>query len=194
MQAFAPLPATAQPAALAGQIPLAGMAGLGHLNLAPQAMIPGLPPIVVTAVVMPNGAAVHPIQQLGQQKRLRSHATPLTAEEALHAAKLEGLTLHVAPSTKTGYKGTPGPPRCPRTAPAPAPRATRCSPGRSSHPHPPRVRFRFSRSRSFLMITRTVVDVLCPVRSNTPPRVAGVSRGGKSSKKPFQAPHSPPAP
>ena len=125
MQAFAPLPATAQPTALAGQIPLAGMPGLGHLNLAPQAMIPGLPPIVVTAVVMPNGAAVHPIQQLGQQKRLRSHATPLTAEEALHAAKLEGLTLHVAPSTKTGYKGTPGPPRCPRTAPAPAPRATR---------------------------------------------------------------------
>ena len=162
MQAFAPLPATAQPTPLAGQIPLAGMPGLGHLNLAPQAMIPGLPPIVVTAVVMPNGAAVHPIQQLHQQKRLRSHAAPLTAEEALHAAKLEGLTLHVAPSTKTGYKGTPGPPRCPRTAPAPAPRATRSSPGRSSHPHPP--------------------------------RVAGVSRGGKSSKKPFQAPHSPPSP
>ena len=112
MQAFAPLPATAQPTPLSGQIPLAGMPGLGHLHLAPQAMIPGLPPIVVTAVVMPNGAAVHPIQQLGQQKRLRSHATPLTAEEALHAAKLEGLTLHVAPSTKTGYKGTPGPPRC----------------------------------------------------------------------------------
>ena len=108
MQAFAPLPATAQPTPLAGQIPLAGMPGLGHLNLAPQAMIPGLPPIVVTAVVMPNGAAVHPIQQLHQQKRLRSHAAPLTAEEALHAAKLEGLTLHVAPSTKTGYKGTPG--------------------------------------------------------------------------------------
>ena len=116
MQAFAPLPATAQPTPLAGQIPLAGMPGLGHLNLAPQAMIPGLPPIVVTAVVMPNGAAVHPIQQLHQQKRLRSHATPLTAEEALHAAKLEGLTLHVAPSTKTGYKGTPGPPRCAPTS------------------------------------------------------------------------------
>lgn len=122
MQAFSPLPATAQPAPLAGQIPLAGMPALGHLNLAPQAMIPGLPPIVVTAVVMPNGAAVHPIQQLQQQKRLRSHATPLSVEEALHAARLEGLALQVAPSTKTGYKGTPGPePPAPRSQQLPRP-------------------------------------------------------------------------
>mmetsp|Transcript_73420 Transcript_73420/g.177153 ORF Transcript_73420/g.177153 Transcript_73420/m.177153 type:complete len:513 (+) Transcript_73420:49-1587(+) len=104
LQALPPLAAMAHPA-LGGQIPLGGMHGLGHLNLASQAMMPGLPPIVVTAVVMPNGAAVHPIQQLQQQKRLRSHATPLSVEEALHAARLEGLTLHVAPSTKTGYKG-----------------------------------------------------------------------------------------
>ena len=108
LQGFAPLAAMGQPA-LGGQIPLGGMHGMGHLNLASQAMIPGLPPIVVTAVVMPNGAAVHPIQQLQQHKRLRSHATPLSVEEALHAARLEGLTLHVAPSTKTGYKGMLGP-------------------------------------------------------------------------------------
>ena len=30
------------------------------------------------------------------------------------------------------------------------------------------IRFRFSRSRSFLIMTRTVVEVMCPVRSNTP--------------------------
>ena len=31
------------------------------------------------------------------------------------------------------------------------------------------IRFRLSRSRSFLMMTRTVVEVACPVRYNTPP-------------------------
>ena len=118
LHGFPPLAAMAPP----GQIPLGGMHGLGHLNIATQPMIPGLPPIVVTAVVMPNGAAVHPIQQLQQQKRLRSHATPLSVEEALHAARLEGLTLQVAPSTKTGYKGTPGPePPAPRSQQLPRP-------------------------------------------------------------------------
>merc|ERR1740124_612822 len=85
---------------------MATLQGLGHLNLASQAMIPGMPPIVVTAVVMPNAGVMHnPIQQLQHHKRLRSHATPLSVEEALHAARLEGLTLHAAPSIKTGFKG-----------------------------------------------------------------------------------------
>ena len=130
LQALPPLAAMAHPA-LGGQIPLGGMHGLGHLNLASQAMMPGLPPIVVTAVVMPNGAAVHPIQQLQQHKRLRSHATPLSVEEALHAARLEGLTLHVAPSTKTGYKGTPGPQPpapCPQQHHTPPPHVTSLRP------------------------------------------------------------------
>ena len=108
LQAFPPLAAMAQP--VGGHIPMATLQGLGHLNLASQAMIPGMPPIVVTAVVMPNAGVMHnPIQQLQHHKRLRSHATPLSVEEALHTARLEGLTLHAAPSTKTGFKGAPGP-------------------------------------------------------------------------------------
>lgn len=114
----------------AAAIPVSAIQGLGHLNLASQALIPGMPPIVVTAVVMPNGQPViNPIHQLQQQKRLRSHATPLSIEEALHAARLEGLTLHAAPSTKTGYKGTPGlrptrPVHSKRAAPPPDPLPT----------------------------------------------------------------------
>ena len=98
------MPVPMMPVAAPGLIPgLPGVAAPGVLPLAAPGVLPGMPPIVVTAVVMPNGGT----PQLTQQKRMRSTAPPLTAEEALHAAAVEGLTLHAAPSTKTGYKGAP---------------------------------------------------------------------------------------
>ena len=51
--------------------------------------------------------------------------------------------------------------------------------GACSLPRDALIRFRLSRSRSFLMMTRTaVVEVLCPVRSNTGTRQADSARAG----------------
>ena len=140
-----------------GLIPgLPGVAAPGVLPLAAPGVLPGMPPIVVAAVVMPNGGT----PQLTQQKRMRSTAPPLTAEEALHAAAVEGLTLHAAPSTKTGYKGAPT-----VADPDAAPNLLHAS-------------ARVQRA----CLHASVTDVARPA-----PVCAGVSRGGKSAKKPFQA-------
>ena len=75
----------------------------GHyVASSPVLPMPGVSLLGMAACqVIPNR---EPLSQ-AEKKWRRSHATPLTAEEALKTASAEGLTLITVPSTKTGYKG-----------------------------------------------------------------------------------------
>ena len=70
---------------------------------------PGCVMAVEVMPAVPSSAAKAQSQAVGssdlQKKWRRANNVPMTSEQALAAAREDGLTLILAPATKTGYKG-----------------------------------------------------------------------------------------
>eukprot|EP00908_Phaeocystis_cordata_P008197 Transcript_18861.p2 GENE.Transcript_18861~~Transcript_18861.p2 ORF type:complete len:422 (+),score=101.74 Transcript_18861:50-1315(+) len=72
----------------------------------PSVMPAPTPVVVAVEVTQGHPAGMVPAGIVGDRRAARrANGAPLTAEEALAQARAEGLTLHTATNTKTGYKG-----------------------------------------------------------------------------------------
>ena len=100
----------------------------------PSVMPAPTPVVVAVEVTQGHPAGMVPAGIVGDRRAARrANGAPLTAEEALAQARAEGLTLHTATNTKTGYKGAP-----PHAAPAAPVTGAPYAPGRVCVLPPPR--------------------------------------------------------